>query len=844
MNIYFIQKKNLLFLDEQNLLDSLKKNKQITNVEKVKIVTYKDEDNWKSLPVKKNDIVVLGAGQLYDVEYPEHDLLNQVKYFKEKEVNLVLATEVRYFDKSETYFDKDTENMHIQKLAYYNELPVLDLYNFINSWYLRQDNKDLNQKLEQVDNFEELRWFKESIAKEIFTNYLTQWLYRKFFKKSDSDIYYGASMYPETWSSETNLHDMKHMSQKIGFNAIRVGEFFWDKLEPEEGKYDMTYLSNLLQEYKDNSLKVILGIPSPTPPRWFSQHYPEARIVEKDGQVEEHGSRQHICTNNLIFRKKVYELTEKIAETAKKFDNVVAFQIDNEFKCHVDQCYCNTCRATWHKWLKEKYGSIENLNTKLGTGIWSETYSTFDSVVMPTKTPFEHNTGLQNAFADFTADTLNDFASGEVQVLIENTDIPVIHNSSMNFNLHNWELFNQLDAAGYDTYPRFNEYWNSPINLSLWRNLKKNSKVYLLETCSSHVGYIKNYVPPYPKKFLQTEIFLGYASGLSSIFFWPYRGQHIGVEQTHGAVVTAAGTPDLGYDDVLAGTKILENLKPILQKTRIKKSKVAIVYSDEAKIRMNTESGGIYRYRPLFTEIYEAITRRGVSAEIIHKNADFSQFNCIVVPFIRNVSDELLNKFKNFTANGGKLILGPLTGDRTAEGNWHADINGLGKVGEWLNLRNVIQYLNSEKETTTRVEVNGQVDTLTDLVTLFETDKLSDNIKTICPVADNKSVVYKDKNVFYLGGLPEDVMHSSLWDEIVDKEIKPYSDQDITEFGDGIYQYIREDNEYVYLFMSNMTDTDKKYRLKKQVINDNGETLKVGEYELKPFSNEVLKLRK
>lgn len=61
---------------------------------------------------------------------------------------------------------------------------------------------------------------------------------------------------------------------------------------------------------------------------------------------------------------------------------------------------------------------------------------------MPTKTPFTHNTGLENAFADFTADTVNDFASGIIQILIDNTKIPITHNSSMNFNLNNFELFN------------------------------------------------------------------------------------------------------------------------------------------------------------------------------------------------------------------------------------------------------------------------------------------------------------------------------------------------------------------------------------------------------------------
>lgn len=299
--------------------------------------------------------------------------------------------------------------------------------------------------------------------------------------------------------------------------------------------------------------------------------------------------------------------------------------------------------------------------------------------------------------------------------------------------------------------------------------------MYLLETCTSHVGYIKNYVPPYPPKYLQTEIFLGYAAGLNSFLYWPYRAQHSGVEQTHSAVVTQAGTPDLGYKDVVAGSKILDKMLPLLQKTKIKKSKVAIIYSDRTKISMNIENGGIYRYRQLFTDFYEAITRRGISVEVIRENEDFSKYNCIFAPFIRSVSDELLKKFKSFTQSKGKLILGPLTGDRTEIGNWHAECNGLGKIGEWLNLNNVVQYLSTEEATSTKAKINGKMDEFTGLVTLFETSSPIKNIETICPVSDKKSITYKKDNILYIGGMPRECMNSSFWDELVNTEGKTRS---------------------------------------------------------------------
>lgn len=841
MKLYFIQNNDNIVINPSHISNLIKQKFSPSSNFEIKSLTYKG-DKWKQTDINQDDVVILGLGHLFNPEYVKGEIKAQVSYFLKKKVKVALATEYRYFNYYRNYFDKDSDGMAIHNLAWKNRLPVLDVYSFLNSWYLSDVRKQSD--LEPVKYRDNEQQIKSGIKQQLFENFISTWLYRKFIKPNHSQYLYGASIYPEVWSDEINEEDMDHM-EKIGFNTVRIGEFFWSKLEPEENHYDMEYLRNLLEKLKRHHLKVILGIPSPTPPRWFTLHYPEARVVNKDGQVDEHGSRQHVCTNNLVFRKKVYQLTKKIAAVANDFDNIVAIQIDNEFKCHVDQCFCESCKKLWPRWLKEKYGIIENLNKSWGTNLWSERYPNFDSVVMPTKTPFTHNTGLENAFADFTADTVNDFASGIIQILIDNTKIPITHNSSMNFNLNNFELFNQLDIAGYDTYPRFDQYWNFPINLDLFRNVKDTSNFYLLETCTSHVGYIGNYVPPYSKGYLPVEVFLGYAAGLNSILYWPYRGQRVGVEQTHSAVVTQAGTPDLGYEDVLKGEQILNRIKPILKETTVRKAKVAIIYSDETKRKMNTESGGIYQYRPTFTEVYEAITRRGISVEVIQPNADFSEFNCIIAPYIRSVDQDLLNKFKYFSENGGELILGPLTGDRTVEGNWHNNDNGLGQLGIWLGVKNVVQYLSSEDKTAARVQIDKKEDRFSGLVTLFDTDHEMKDVKTIAPVAGNRSITYQNKNVVYIGGMPENCMKSCFWDYVIDKYIKPNIEQSIEQMDDGIYKYERENDDFVYIFIANMSDKGRDIRIgKEKIFNENSEEISVRLHKFEPYAYKIFKFRK
>lgn len=844
LQVLFVQKNNKIVVDNKQITTAINHEFSPDQKVNVRFIDYSSEKELKSISVTAEDIVILGFGRLYNPHFVKNDLPELIKHFKALTKRVGIATDFRYFASEQQYFDKDADNMALHQLSWDYRLPVLDIYSFCNAWYLSSSIEDRQANLSAISGFEDLKWFKAESSKRIFANYLASWIYRRFIRKSQPNFLYGASLYPEVWPDKVNEEDIANL-HRVGLNTVRIGEFFWDRLEPEEGHYNMNYLRGLLTKLRNNHIKVILGIPSPTPPRWFTLHYPNARIVNQDGQVDEHGSRQHVCTNNFQFRKKVYELVIQIAHVVNEFDNIIAIQLDNEFKCHVDRCYCKTCRNLWSRWLREKYGTIGNLNQSWGTGIWSETYPSFSTVVMPTKTPFAHNTGLENAFSRFTADTLNDFASGMAQILLNDTRVLITHNSSMNFNLLNYELFNQLDIAGYDTYPRFKEYWNWPINLDLWRNVKDNNNFFLLETCASHVGYVGNYVPPYPPKYLPTEVFLGYAAGLNSILFWPYRAQAVGVEQTHGAIVTQAGTPDLGYRDVQQGSKVLNKLKPILQKTKIKHARVAIVYSDESKLYMNNESGGIYRWRPTFTEFYQAITRRGISVELIQANDNFEKFDCVLVPFVRCVDEQLLDKFKNFTADGGRLILGPLTSDRTVDGNWHKNINGLGRLGEWLGIDNVIQYLSSEDETAAQVIIDGQTDKFAGLTTLFSTDHPIKQVVTKAEVAGQRSITYQNRNVTYIGGMPKECMNSCFWDYLIDSIIRPIINDQIKNMSDGIYKYEREDSDNIYFFIANMTDHKGFIKLETdKMLDENDQRVNSNHYQVPAFSYKILKLRK
>ena len=56
---------------------------------------------------------------------------------------------------------------------------------------------------------------------------------------------FGADYYPEHWPRERWETDAK-MMRDLGLDVVRMGEFSWFKMEPEEGRFDFTWLDEAI----------------------------------------------------------------------------------------------------------------------------------------------------------------------------------------------------------------------------------------------------------------------------------------------------------------------------------------------------------------------------------------------------------------------------------------------------------------------------------------------------------------------------------------------------------------------------------------------------------------------
>lgn len=91
-------------------------------------------------------------------------------------------------------------------------------------------------------------------------------------------LLYGAAYYDEYMPYERLDKDIS-MMKKAGINVIRIAESTWSTEEPEEGVFDFSHVTKVLDACEKEGLYVIVGTPTYAIPAWMAKAYPEVMVI-------------------------------------------------------------------------------------------------------------------------------------------------------------------------------------------------------------------------------------------------------------------------------------------------------------------------------------------------------------------------------------------------------------------------------------------------------------------------------------------------------------------------------------------------------------------------------------
>lgn len=278
---------------------------------------------------------------------------------------------------------------------------------------------------------------------------------RKLINGEHIDL--GVCYYPEHWDRKLWGEDLDRMLE-AGLRTVRIAEFAWNLIEPQEGVYTYAFFDEFLNLAQEKGMQVIFCTPTATPPAWLTEKYPEALNADMDGHLIYHGSRRHYNYNSPVYLEKCRNIVEKFASHYGKHPAVVGWQLDNELNCENDRFYSESDTAAFRSFLQEKYGTLEALNQAWGTVFWNQTYTAWEEVHVPRRTNTNAaNPHLMLDYFRFISDSVNRFAKMQADIIrryAKEGDF-ITHNGMFSNIDYQRMARESLDVLMYDSYPDF-----------------------------------------------------------------------------------------------------------------------------------------------------------------------------------------------------------------------------------------------------------------------------------------------------------------------------------------------------------------------------------------------------
>lgn len=589
-------------------------------------------------------------------------------------------------------------------------------------------------------------------------------------------IYFGVDYYPEHWPQKRWAKDVQLMKE-AGINLVRIAEFGWSTIEPEEGSYDFSLYDEIIDLLAQHDIEVVLGTPTATPPAWLIEKHPDILQVNKEGQNNHFGGRRHYCFNNPHYREYTKQIVTKLVEHYTDHDHVIGWQIDNEFGHEgSDKCYCEDCQRSFQTWLKEKYGTLEELNQRWGTVFWSQKYSSWQQIPVPKKTWTAHNPSLLLDFHRFSSDSMVEYQQIQVDIIREITDQQwVTHNlPALGNSLNAADLAQDLDFISYDNYP----VWGglpepvAPEKTAFSHDLMyglKNQPYWIMEELIGAQGWDQiGYLPRPNQAKMWTYQALGH--GAEAIVYFRWRACRFGTEQFCHGILDHDGKPKRKFAEI---EEINQELKELGDDfvTSEQKTKVALYHSFANMWAWQIQPQSTeFDYQQEITKFYRPFFDLNIAVDVRTELEALEQYEVLVLPVLFLTETDKLAPIKEFVEQGGQLILTYRSGVKDRDNIVTADsLPGVFQELAGVEIKEYESLPAGKQNTIAWQEDEYQAGVWADLLTATTAEPLAyykDNFYADTPAITVNQV--GAGRVYYIGCSPEVELLQHIYQEIIE----------------------------------------------------------------------------
>ena len=488
----------------------------------------------------------------------------------------------------------------------------------------------------------------------------------------------GVCYYPEHWPEAWWAEDAAAMAA-MGITYVRIGEFAWQQIEPDPGRFDWGWLDRAMDVLGGAGLKVVLGTPTPTPPKWLVDLHPDILPHGPDGAPRGFGSRRHYSFSSRVWWQESARIVEAIAQRYGTHDALAGWQTDNEYGCHdTTLSYGPEDLLAFRGWLRRRYQSPETLNEAWGNAFWSMAVRSFDEVTLPAMSVTETAPAARLDYRRFSSDQVAAYNRMQVEILRRLSPGRFVTHNFMGFfhEFDHWDVAADLDFASWDSYPlgkveafRFTDAervrWartSHPdipgFHHDLYRSVG-HGRFWIMEQQPGPVNWAPWNAVPAPG-MVRLWAWQALAHGADVVSYFRWRQAPFAQEQMHAGLHRPDRARSPGGEEV---ARAGQELAAFGAWPRPGKAPVALVFDYEASwITRIQPQGADFDYAALVHTWYEAARRWGVNVDVVRQGASLEGYRLVLVPCLPHVSEAALSAFRDAD---GSVVFGPRTGSKT-----------------------------------------------------------------------------------------------------------------------------------------------------------------------------------
>jgi beta-galactosidase len=506
--------------------------------------------------------------------------------------------------------------------------------------------------------------------------------------------------------------DVKQI-KALGFNTIR-GWIDWATGEPEEGKYNFETLDVLLELAEEEGLKLVLQVYMDSAPRWVGDKYPDSLFISSDGSAIHPEAAPGYCRDHPGVRRADQAFYAALAERTRKSKAFVGWDLWSEphvinwatptYISNPEFCFCPNTVAKFRAWLKQKYGTLDNLNQA-----WYRQYTSWDQVEpgrLSTILSYSDYIDWKNFIADKLGGDLHDRAEAVKRVSPDSIVTSHAAGVGLFSSPHWWEgqsddwtMAQQVDFYGTSFYPKHSttvdrdpQWRGALLDFARSFGYADGRHGFWIGELQGGFGTIAlNVSPTVTPGDLRIWTWSALARGAKGINYYAWYPMSTGYESGGFGLIQLDGTVTERAKVAGEIAAVVNRNQKLFLDARPRQAEVAVIYNplshfvggrqrDTAYGGPQGEVAGIEQDSLL--GVYRALFPTNVPLDYVHighiSPEILGKYKLVILPYPLMIPEASVPVLHEFVRNGGALVAEARLGWNNERGRASDTIPGLG----------------------------------------------------------------------------------------------------------------------------------------------------------------------